>query len=76
MGDVVDIHKPKNGQSTFLWCGCKEGQETPMLAVVIHDPQGPILSALVCADCKKEWLVTNGILCPRSGPDNDPDTAA
>lgn len=51
------------GEYTFITCDCDGSEQgQPMTPVILHDPQGPIVSSLMCVDCEREVPVVNGIL--------------
>ena len=62
MGDVVDLRKPKNGETTFLLCSCTPEGEPYLVVSIVSD--APIIVGLMCPACETELTVINGIVQP------------
>lgn len=58
MSNVTQLHKPKNGEPSFIQCQCA-GDYAPL---VILEKDKPLIVGLVCTSCEKEIPVTNGFL--------------
>lgn len=58
--NVHHLHE-QDGQQTFVMCPCEDDGilTTP---VVLHDPKGPIIVALMCPECEREIPVVDGLL--------------
>ena len=61
MAGIIDLHKPVNGDETFLLCPCT-AEGSALVPVVIHDPKGPIVAGLLCVECEISIPVVNGIV--------------
>jgi hypothetical protein len=42
----------KRNEVTFVLCPCNPEDMSPMLPVVIHTPQGVLITHLVCPECE------------------------
>ena len=60
MGDVVDLHQPKRGDSCFMLCPCTD-EGTPFMVVAIMG-ESPFIASLVCPECEQEAPVVNGCI--------------
>ena len=62
--NVVSIYEKLDaGELTFVCCNCDgSAHGEPMTPVVLHDNQGPIITAVLCPNCEDEIPVVNGVL--------------
>ena len=64
--NIINLHdrgKLTPGETTFVTCDCDGSYEGETLTpVVLHDQQGPIITAVMCPNCEGEIPVVNGVL--------------
>lgn len=58
--NVTPLHG-RTGEHTWLLCPCTTNGQ-PVTPVILHDRQGPIISALVCPNCERTMPVVNGVV--------------
>jgi len=59
-GSVVDLHKPRDGENSFVMCGCTE-EGTPMIPLAIMS-DAPFIAELPCLECQAEVPVNSGYI--------------
>lgn len=63
--NVVQLHKPKAGDTYFMLCACNPADPAPYIVqVIIGEP--PVVSGLLCPLCETFLPVVNGCICVES----------
>lgn len=58
--NVVQLDQPKNGDTTFMQCGCTSEGVDFLVVVIVGD--SPLVCGLLCPECETQLSVENGFV--------------